>query len=57
MDIGADNVGIGVDRLVEHGHLIAREEVARREARSPDDDRLTGGDLDRIEPIDPVEQG
>jgi hypothetical protein len=56
MDVGADHIAVRIDRFVEHDHFVAREEVLPGDdARSPDDDRTAGSDLDRIEPTDPVE--
>jgi hypothetical protein len=57
MEIGADDVGVRIDRLVEHDHLVAGAKIlARYKARRSDFDRLARCQLDGVEAIATVEQ-
>ena len=56
MDVGADDVGVGIDRAVQHDDLVDREEVlASRNARRADN-RRTDFALDRVKTAAAVEQ-
>lgn len=48
VNVGADDVGPGIDRLVEHDHLLEREKIAARDAWRADLDRLADHHLDGV---------